>query len=51
MMAHVTDDQRPGADPFAAARASAERLTARAGPHDVAVVLGSGWKGAVADFG
>jgi len=30
-------------DPFAAAAASAGRLTARAGPHDVAVVLGSGW--------
>ena len=43
MMARVTDDQRPAADPFAAARASADRLTALAGPHDVAVVLGSGW--------
>ncbi len=30
-------------DPYAAARASAERLTALAGPHDAAVVLGSGW--------
>src|SRR6476646_3548127 len=37
MMALVTDD------PFAAAAASAERLTALAGPHDAAVVLGSGW--------
>ena len=31
------------ADPFAGAAASAERLTVLAGPHDVAVVLGSGW--------
>jgi len=31
------------ADPFAAAAASAERLTALTGPHDAAVVLGSGW--------
>ncbi|HLI40964.1 MAG TPA: purine-nucleoside phosphorylase [Streptosporangiaceae bacterium] len=30
-------------DPFAAAAASAARLVARAGRHDVAVVLGSGW--------
>jgi purine-nucleoside phosphorylase len=30
-------------DPFAAAAASAERLTALTGPHDAAVVLGSGW--------
>ena len=30
-------------DPFAAAAASADRLTALAGPHDAAVVLGSGW--------
>ena len=30
-------------DPFAAAAASAARLTALAGRHDVAVVLGSGW--------
>src|SRR5919109_3436146 len=37
MMALVTDD------PFAAAAASAERLTTLAGPHDAAVVLGSGW--------
>jgi purine-nucleoside phosphorylase len=35
--AMVTDD------PYTAARASAGRLTALAGPHDVAVVLGSGW--------
>jgi purine-nucleoside phosphorylase len=37
MMAIVTDD------PFAAAAASADRLTALTGPHDAAVVLGSGW--------
>ncbi len=37
MMTLVADD------PFAAAAASAERLTARTGPHDAAVVLGSGW--------
>src|SRR6266851_4592197 len=37
MMTIVTDD------PFAAAAASADRLTALTGPHDVAVVLGSGW--------
>jgi purine-nucleoside phosphorylase len=37
MMTFVTDD------PFAAAAASAERLTALTGPHDAAVVLGSGW--------
>jgi purine-nucleoside phosphorylase len=37
MMALVTDD------PFAAAAASAERLTELAGRHDAAVVLGSGW--------
>jgi purine-nucleoside phosphorylase len=45
MMAHVTDAPftDPFADPFAGAAASAARLTARAGPHDVAVVLGSGW--------
>ena len=30
-------------DPFAVAAASADRLTALAGPHDAAVVLGSGW--------
>ena len=30
-------------DPFAIAAASAARLTDLAGPHDVAVVLGSGW--------
>jgi purine-nucleoside phosphorylase len=38
MMILVTAD-----DPFAAAAASAARLTAEAGPHDAAVVLGSGW--------
>jgi purine-nucleoside phosphorylase len=37
MMTFVTDD------PFAAAAASAARLTALTGPHDVAVILGSGW--------
>jgi purine-nucleoside phosphorylase len=37
MMTVMTDD------PFAAAAASAARLTAACGPHDVAVVLGSGW--------
>jgi hypothetical protein len=37
MMAIVTDD------PFAAAATSAARLTDQTGPHDVAVVLGSGW--------
>jgi purine-nucleoside phosphorylase len=37
MMTFVTDD------PFAAAAASADRLTALTGPHDAAVVLGSGW--------
>ncbi len=37
MMALVTDD------PFESAAASADRLTALVGPHDVAVVLGSGW--------
>src|ERR1700749_1250241 len=36
MMTLVTDD------PFAVAAASAGRLTALAGPHDAAVVLGSG---------
>jgi purine-nucleoside phosphorylase len=30
-------------DPFAAAAVSAARLTDAAGPHDVAVILGSGW--------
>src|SRR5690242_20317972 len=43
MMGSVTDDPRAADDPFAAARASADRLTALAGPHDAAVVLGSGW--------
>jgi purine-nucleoside phosphorylase len=37
MMAHVTDD------PFTAAAASADRITALTGPHDAAVILGSGW--------
>jgi len=37
MMTHVTDD------PYAAAAASAARLTAQTGQHDIAVVLGSGW--------
>jgi purine-nucleoside phosphorylase len=37
MMALVTDD------PYAAAATSAARLTAQTGPHEVAVVLGSGW--------
>ena len=37
MMAFVTDD------PFAAAAASAARLTALAGRPDIAVILGSGW--------
>jgi purine-nucleoside phosphorylase len=45
MMAVVTDD------PFAAAAASAARLTALTGPHDVAVVLGSGWKPAADAIG
>jgi purine-nucleoside phosphorylase len=45
MMALVTDD------PFAAAAASAARLTALTGPHDVAVVLGSGWKPAADAIG
>jgi len=43
MMAKVTDNQDALADPFAAARASADRLTALAGAHDAVVVLGSGW--------
>jgi purine-nucleoside phosphorylase len=43
MMGPVTDDEDASTDPFAAARASAERLTALAGPHDAVVVLGSGW--------
>ncbi len=45
MMALVTDD------PFAAAAASAARLTALTGTHDVAVVLGSGWKPAADAIG
>jgi len=43
MMTFVADDTFAVADPFAAARASADRLTGRIGPHDAAVVLGSGW--------
>src|SRR2546423_12109369 len=43
MMALVIHDPLAADDPFAAAEASAERLTALAGPHDAAVVLGSGW--------
>ena len=39
----MTDDQHAAADPFAAAQASAARLTALAGSHDAVVVLGSGW--------
>jgi purine-nucleoside phosphorylase len=38
-------------DPFAAAAASAARLTARTGPHDVVVVLGSGWTSAADALG
>jgi purine-nucleoside phosphorylase len=45
MMALVTDD------PYPAAEASAARLTALTGPHDVAVVLGSGWKPAADAIG
>ena len=37
MMTLVTDD------PFAAAAASAHRITALTGPQDAAVILGSGW--------
>ena len=44
-MALVTDD------PYAAAAASAARLTALTGPHDCAVVLGSGWKPAADAIG
>ena len=39
----MTDDPLAADDPFAVAAASADRLTALAGPHDAAVVLGSGW--------
>ena len=39
----MTDDPLAAADPFAVAAASADRLTAVAGRHDAAVVLGSGW--------
>src|SRR6266581_3223221 len=45
MMTLVTDD------PFAVAAASADRLTALAGPHDAAVVLGSGWSPAADAIG
>src|ERR1700722_1273143 len=45
MMAIVTDD------PFAAAVASAARLTDRTGPPDVAVILGSGWAAAADAIG
>src|SRR2546423_13827941 len=38
-------------DPFAAAAAGAARLTALAGPHDAAVVLGSGWSPAADAIG
>jgi purine-nucleoside phosphorylase len=47
----VADDQHASTDPFDAARASAERLTALAGPHDAAVVLGSGWASAADAIG
>src|SRR6266702_4722030 len=45
MMTLVTED------PFAVAAASADRLTALAGPHDAAVVLGSGWSPAADAIG
>src|SRR6266487_956258 len=45
MMTLVTED------PFAVAAASADRLTALAGPHDAAVVLGSGWSPATDAIG
>jgi len=51
MMAVVTDDPFAAADPFRNAEASAERLNARTGPHDVAVVLGSGWNPAADAIG
>src|SRR4029077_19392298 len=56
MMALVTADPLAAtdpfaADPFAAAAASADRLTALAGPHDAAVVLGSGWSPAADAIG
>ena len=44
-MTLVTDD------PFAVAAASADRITALAGPHDAAVVLGSGWSPAADAIG
>src|SRR5947208_2532385 len=51
MMALVTDEPFAAADPFAAAAASADRLTALAGSHDAAVVLGSGWSPAADAIG
>jgi purine-nucleoside phosphorylase len=45
MMTLVTED------PFAVAAASADRLPALAGPHDAAVVLGSGWSPAADAIG
>src|SRR2546430_14997506 len=45
MMTLVTED------PLAVAAASADRLTALAGPHDAAVVLGSGWSPAADAIG
>src|SRR5689334_24109797 len=51
MMTLVTDDPFGVADPFATAAASADRLTALAGPHDAAVVLGSGWSPAADAIG
>jgi purine-nucleoside phosphorylase len=45
MMTLVTED------PFAVAAVSADRLTALAGPHDAAVVLGSGWSPAADAIG
>ena len=47
----ATADPFVAADPFAAAAASADRLTALAGPHDAAVVLGSGWSPAADAIG
>src|SRR6201987_3989693 len=43
MMTLVTDDPLAVADPFAAAAARADRLTALAGPHDAAVGVGPAW--------
>ena len=50
-MTLVTDDPFAVADPFATAAASADRLTALTGPHDAAVVLGSGWSPAADAIG